>query len=401
MLIGVVGKPNTGKSTFFSATTLIPVPIDSRPFTTIKSNRGIAYVRSQCVCKELAVEDQPKNSLCIDGVRLIPVELIDCAGLVPDAWQGRGLGNYFLDEVRKADALIHVVDAAGATDAEGQLCEPGTHDPVKDVAFLEREITMWLVQILMKDWRRIGQTVETTRGDLVDALYGKLSGLAIQRTPILEALRTTGLNPDKPTEWSDEDLTHFADALRKNAKPMMIAANKMDVSTAAESFLRLQRLGYTVVPCSAEAELILRRAAQNGLIDYLPGDPNFQIQNAAKLTQGQRRALAFVRDRIFKKWGTTGVQGVLNTAFYELLNMITVYPVENVERLCDHNDRVLPDAFLVPYGTTAKQFAYLIHSDLGEGFIYAINARTRRRLGEDYVLKDRDVVKIVSAKSRR
>ncbi|MCW4039085.1 MAG: redox-regulated ATPase YchF [Candidatus Bathyarchaeota archaeon] len=401
MLIGVVGKPNTGKSTFFSATTLIPVPIDSRPFTTIKSNRGIAYVRSQCVCKELAVDDQPKNSLCINGVRLIPVELIDCAGLVPDAWQGRGLGNYFLDEVRKADALIHVVDAAGATDEEGQLSEPGTHDPVKDVAFLEREITMWLVQILTKDWRRIGQAVETTRGDLVDALYDKLSGLAIQKAPILEAIRTTGLNPDKPTEWSDEDLTRFADELRQNSKPMMIAANKMDVSTVEENILHLQKLGYTVVPCSAEAELILRRAAQNGLIDYLPGDPNFQIKNEVKLTQGQRRALAFVRDRIFKKWGTTGVQGVLNTAFYELLKMITVYPVENVEKLCDHNDRVLPDAFLVPHGTTAKQFAYLIHSDLGEGFIYAINARTRRRLGEDYVLKDRDVVKIVSAKSRR
>jgi ribosome-binding ATPase YchF (GTP1/OBG family) len=396
-----VGKPNTGKSTFFSATTLIPVPIDSRPFTTIKSNRGIAYVRSQCVCKELAVDDQPKNSLCIDGVRLIPVELIDCAGLVPDAWQGKGLGNYFLDEVRKADALIHVVDAAGATDEEGQLCEPGTHDPVTDVAFLEREITMWLVQILRKDWRRIGQAVEITRGDLVDVLYDKLSGLAIQKVPILEAIRTTGLNPDKPTEWSDEALTDFADALRKNAKPMMIAANKMDVSTAEENVLRLQKLGYTVVPCSAEAELILRRAAQNGLIDYLPGDPNFQLKNAAQLTQGQKRALAFVRDRIVTKWGTTGVQGVLNTAFYELLKMITVYPVENVERLCDHNDRVLPDAFLIPHGTTAKQFAYLIHSDLGEGFIYAINARTRRRLGEDYVLKDRDVVKIVSAKSRR
>jgi ribosome-binding ATPase YchF (GTP1/OBG family) len=357
VLIGVVGKPNTGKSTFFSATTLIPVPIDSRPFTTIKSNRGIAYVRSQCVCKELAVDDQPKNSLCINGVRLIPVELIDCAGLVPDAWQGRGLGNYFLDEVRKADALIHVVDAAGATDEEGQLCEPGTHDPVKDVAFLEREITMWLVQILTKDWRRIGQAVETTRGDLVDALYDKLSGLAIQKAPILEAIRTTGLNPDKPTEWSDEDLTRFADELRQNSKPMMIAANKMDVSTVEENVLRLQRLGYTVVPCSAEAELILRRAAQNGLIDYLPGDPNFQIKNEVKLTQGQRRALAFVRDRIFKKWGTTGVQGVLNTAFYELLKMITVYPVENVEKLCDHNDRVLPDAFLVPHGTTAKQFS--------------------------------------------
>jgi ribosome-binding ATPase YchF (GTP1/OBG family) len=289
MLIGVVGKPNTGKSTFFSATTLIPVPIDSRPFTTIKSNRGIAYVRSQCVCKELDVEDQPKNSLCIDGVRLIPVEIIDCAGLVPDAWQGKGLGNYFLDEVRKADALIHVVDAAGATDEEGQLCEPGTQDPVKDVAFLEREITMWLVQILSKDWRRIGQAVETTRGDLVDALYDKLSGLAIQKVSIIEAIRTTGLNHEKPTEWSDEDLTNFSDVLRKKSKPMMIAANKTDVSTAEENVLRLRRLGYTVVPCSAEAELILRRAAQSGLIDYKSREESLSLWGTGSLRSGVPR----------------------------------------------------------------------------------------------------------------
>ncbi len=400
MLIGVVGKPNTGKSTFFSATTLIPVPIENRPFTTITSNRGIAYVRSKCVCKEFRVDDQPKNSLCIDGIRLIPVELIDCAGLVPDAWQGRGLGNYFLDEIRKADALIHVVDAAGATDAEGGLCTPGTRDPLKDVAFLDREITMWLVQILRKDWRRMSQTLETTRGDLTEALYAKLSGLAVKKAAILEALKATGLNPDKPLEWSDKDFTRFADELRQQAKPMMIAANKLDLPHAEENIRRLRTLRYPVVPCSAEAELILRRAAQSGLINYRPGDPAFTIQADAGLSTDQRRALVFVRERVVKSWGSTGVQDVMDTAFFTLLKMITVYPVENVEKLCDHNGQVLPDAFLVPSGTTAKQFAYLIHSDLGDAFIYAVDARTKKRLSETYVLQDRDVIKIVSAKSR-
>jgi len=400
VLIGVVGKPNTGKSTFFSATTLIPVPIENRPFTTITSNRGIAYVRSTCVCKELQVDDQPKNSLCIDGFRLIPVELIDCAGLVPDAWQGRGLGNYFLDEIRKADALIHVVDAAGATDEEGGLCSPGTRDPLKDVAFLDREITMWLAQILRKDWRRMSQTLETTRGDLTEALYAKLSGLAISKASILEALKTTGLNPDKPLEWGDEDFTRFADELRQKAKPMMIAANKLDLPHAEENIRRLRTLRYPVVPCSAEAELILRRAAQSGLIDYRPGDATFKIKADAGLSNEQRKALAFVMERVVKQWGSTGVQDVMDTAFFTLLNMITVYPVENVEKLSDHDGRVLPDAFLVPSGTTAKQFAYLIHSDLGDAFIYAVDARTKKRLSETYVLQDRDVIKIVSAKSR-
>lgn len=401
MLIGIVGKPNTGKSTFFSATTLIPVPIENRPFTTITSNRGIAYVRSKCVCKEFHVEDQPNNSLCIDGIRLIPVELIDCAGLVPDAWQGRGLGNYFLDEIRKADVLIHVVDAAGATDEEGRLCTPGTRDPRKDVDFLDREITMWLAQILKTDWRRMSQTLETTRGDLTEVLYTKLSGLAITKASILESLKTTGLNIDKPLEWRDEDFTRFADELRKQAKPMMIAANKIDLTNAEENITRLRKLAYPVVPCSAEAELILRRAAQSGLIDYRPGDSTFTITTEEGLSNEQRKALDFVMERIVTKWGSTGVQDVMNTAFFTLLKMITVYPVENVEKLCDHNGQVLPDAFLVPYGTTAKQFAYLIHSDLGEGFIYAVDARTKKRLSETYVLQDRDVIKIVSAKSRK
>ena len=401
MLIGIVGKPNTGKSTFFSATTLIPVPIENRPFTTIASNRGIAYVRSKCVCKEFHVEDQPNNSLCIDGIRLIPVELIDCAGLVPDAWQGRGLGNYFLDEIRKADVLIHVVDAAGATDEEGRLCTPGTRDPREDVDFLEREITMWLAQILKKDWRRMSQTLETTRGDLTEALYSKLSGLAIKKTSILEALKTTGLNLDKPLEWRANDFLRFAGELRKQAKPMMIAANKIDLTHAEDNIIHLRKLEYPVVPCSAEAELILRRAAQRGLIDYRPGDPTFTIKTEEGLSNEQRRALDFVMERVVKQWGSTGVQDVMNTAFFTILKMITVYPVENVEKLCDHNGQVLPDAFLVPYGTTAKQFAYLIHSDLGDGFIYAVDARTKKRLSENYVLQDRDVIKIVSAKGRK
>ena len=112
-IVGVVGKPNVGKSTFFSAATLAHVAIANYPFTTIKPNRGMGYVRTPCVCQEFNVTDTPGNSTCINRIRLVPVELVDCAGLVPGAWQGRGLGNQFLDEIRQADALIHIVDAVG------------------------------------------------------------------------------------------------------------------------------------------------------------------------------------------------------------------------------------------------------------------------------------------------
>jgi len=400
-MVGIVGKPNTGKSTFFSATTLVPVEIASYPFTTIKPNRGIGYVRAPCVCREFDVKDNPVNSLCLDGIRLIPVELIDCAGLVPGAWQGRGLGNQFLDEIRKADALIHIVDAAGATDSEGKIVKPGSHDPLEDVRFLEVEMLMWLSQMLKRDWPKLARTAESGTKDLMSLLEERLSGLAIKRTHVIEALRKTGLSPEKPTAWSDDDLILFVGELRKVSKPMLIAANKIDLPFAEENMERLKDLGNMVIPCCAEAELALRRAAEKELIDYKPGDCNFKVLKPEGLTGAQRRALEVIREKILLKFGSTGVQEAINVAFFRLLNMIVVYPVEDVERLSDHEGRVLPDAYLVPYGTTARELAYMIHTELGEAFIYAVEAREKRRVGENYLLKDRDVISIVSAKRRR
>lgn len=400
LIVGIVGKPNTGKSTFFSAATLAPAEIASYPFTTIKPNRGIGYIRTPCVCTEFGVKDDPSNSLCLDGIRLVPVELIDCAGLVPGAWEGRGLGNQFLDEIRKADALIHIVDAAGATDSEGRVCEPSSHDPREDVKFLETEITMWFVQILKKDWAKLARTAEAGTTDLVSLLETQLSGLAIKRDQIIEALRKTRLKAEKPTEWSNDELIEFLDALRSISKPMLIAANKMDLSTAEENAEKLKGSGYTVIPCCAEAELALRRAAEKRLIGYKPGDCNFTIQKPEKLTETQNNALKVVQEKVLRKFGSTGVQEAINTAFFKLLNMIVVYPVEDVEHLSDHTGRVLPDAYIVPYGTTARELAYIVHTELGESFIYAIEVHGKKRVGENYVLKDRDVISIVSAKKR-
>lgn len=399
-MVGIVGKPNTGKSTFFSAATLIPVPIANYPFTTIKPNRGIGYVRAYCVCKEFKVKDNPVNSACIDGIRLIPVELIDCAGLVPGAWQGRGLGNQFLDEIRKADALIHIVDVAGATDAEGRICKPGTRDPMDDVKFLENEITMWFAQIIKKDWGKFTRLVETMRENLAVILEERLSGLAVKRDHIIEAAKQTGLNLEKPAAWSNGELINFAHDLWKSSKPMLIAANKIDLPYAEENLERLKASNYLVVPCCAEAELALRRAAEKKLIDYKPGDCNFNILKPKEITADQQRALEVIKEKILAKWGGSGVQESINFAFFKSLGMITVYPVEDVEKLTDHEGRVLPDAYLVPYGTTARQLAYMIHTELGKSFIYALEARTKKQLGEDYILKDQDVISIIAAKKR-
>jgi ribosome-binding ATPase YchF (GTP1/OBG family) len=399
-LLGVIGKPNTGKSTFFSAATLVAAEIANYPFTTIKPNRGVGYVRTPCVHGEFKVQDNPRNSLCLEGTRLVPVELIDIAGIVPGAWEGRGLGNQFLDEIRRADALIHIVDASGGTDCEGKSCKPGEHDPLEDVKFLEREITMWMVNILKKDWSRIARTAEADKKGIAHHLEDRLTGLSIKRQCVNEAVRRANLNLDKPASWTDEDFYNFVHNLRRISKPLLIVANKIDLPTAKENVERMKKLDCIVIPASAEAELVLRRAAEKQLIDYKPGDKDFKITHPEKLSAGQVKALEQVKEKILKPNGSTGVQEAINTVYFKLLDMITVYPVEDLEHLSDHNGRVLPDTYLIPKGTTAHLFAYVIHTELGENFLYAIDARDKRRIGEDAILKDRDVISIVSAKKR-
>jgi ribosome-binding ATPase YchF (GTP1/OBG family) len=399
-LLGVVGKPNVGKSTFFSAATLATAEIANYPFTTIKPNRGVGYVRTSCVHPDFQVQDNPNNSLCLDGVRLVPVELIDVAGLVPGASEGKGLGNQFLDDLRRADALIHIVDASGGTDCEGKSCKPGEHDPLEDVQFLEKEITMWIANIIKKDWLKIARTAETEKKGILAPLEERLTGLGIKRSAIFDAIRKSELNGDKPAGWSDEDFMRFVDNLRRISKPMLIVANKMDLPTAQANVERLRKLNYTVIPASAEAELALRRAAEKKLIEYRPGDADFKISQPEKLAPPQIKALESIREKVLQKNGSTGVQEAINYAYFKLLNMITVYPVEDVEHLSNHNGQVLPDVYLIPQGTTAHQFAYIIHTELGDSFLYAINAKDKRRIGEDTILKDRDVISIVSTQKR-
>lgn len=400
-LVGLVGKANVGKSTFFAAATMKPVEIAAFPFTTIKANRGVAYLRAPCVCREFGVEDNPVNSACVDGVRLIPVDLIDCPGLIRGAHKGKGLGNRFLDEVRRADALIVVCDAAGATDENGQPVPPGSHDPVDDVRMFESEFDLWLLSLVRKDWDRISRTAQAAREEIGRHLEEKLTGLGMNRGHIAAAVERTGLDAYQARSWSGDDLTQFVSELRKVSKPLIVAANKADREYAEENVECLREVGYRVVPTCAEAELALRRAAAAGLIRYTPGDGGFEVLDPSALSEGQSKGLKAIRELVFKRWGTTGVQEIINASFFQLLDSILVYPVEDAEKLTDHAGRVLPDCYLVPKGTTARQFAGLIHTELGESFIFAIDARTKRRLGEDYILKNNDVIQFVAAKARR
>lgn len=397
-LVGIVGKANTGKSTLFSALTLAPAEIGNYPFTTTKPNRGVTYLTIPCVCKELGVQDSPKNSICADGLRMVPIEVIDCPGIIRGAHKGRGLGLQFLDDIRQADALIVVCDASGGTDGDGNPVEAGTHDPVLDVGMVEQEVALWIREILRKDWSRIIRGSEAKQADLVREVAEKLSGLGVELDHVSVAISSSGLDKKMPGIWSEDDLVGFCSKVRELSKPIVVAANKIDVEGSARNFEKLKGAGYDVEACSAEAERTLRLASSKGLIKYALGSRDFKVLDEGRLSKTQLDALSKIEDRILMKWGSTGVQKLVNRAYLEILRYLPVFPVEDHEKLTDHDGNVLPDVYLVPEGTTMRELAYNIHSDLGENFLYAVDARTKMRLGENQKVATRQVIKIVSVK---
>ena len=287
MQIGIVGKPNVGKSTFFGAATMAPVEIANYPFTTIEPNKGVAYVRTPCPCRELGVKCTPHNSICVDGTRMVPVELLDVAGLVPDAWQGKGLGNKFLDDLRQADALINVVDASGSTDIEGNPVDTGTHDPTEDILFLRTEIECWMREIIKNGFAKIARQAKMQGSKPEAILAERLQGLKVTEAQIKEALREVPL-PDDPTKWDDDLLLRLCGAIRERSKPMIAAMNKADLASK-ENLAKIEKINPICVPTMAETELALKKAAAGGLVDYTPGDASFKIKDGAKVSDGQRK----------------------------------------------------------------------------------------------------------------
>jgi len=398
LIIGLLGKANVGKSTFFNSATDLSVQMANFPFTTIDPNVGIAFVRINCVCKELGVLDNPSNSRCIDGVRFIPIKLVDIAGLVPGAHSGKGLGNKFLDDARQSDVIIHVVDIAGSTDEEGRPVSLGDGDPLTDIEFVENEFDLWIHSLILKDWNKVVKESENLKQKIEYTISKRLSGLAISEKIIGKAINDSNLNK-KPLEWSNDDLLLLCKQIRQVSKPIIIAANKADLPSAEKNISKLKSLNRIFFPCVSEAELLLKRALQKNIIYYLPGDSSFEIKNEKNLSDKQKDALITV-SKVLKKFGSTGVQNILNHACFKILDKIVVYPVEDELKFTDKKGNVLPDARIVSKNITAKELANIIHKELGKGFLYAIDARSKQRISAEHILKNNDIIKIVSTTSR-
>lgn len=398
MLIGIVGRTNTGKSTFFKAATLAEVEIANRPFVTLKANHGIGFVKVECAEKGFNVKCQPKAGYCKNNCRFVPVELLDVPGLIKDAHKGAGLGLSFLDELRQADAFIEIIDISGSTNEKGENVDAGSYDPAEDIRVLETEIDMWFYSILKKPWERFTKQLKQEGKDIEKEIIKQFSGLRITEAMVKETLREVNLSKEGHL-WSDEDLKKFATTLRKKSKPMIIAANKIDLPRAEGNYKRLkEEFGhYIIVPCSAESELALKEAAKHNLIEYASGEKDFKLLEEGRLNEKQKAALRFVKENILMRYGSTGVQDVLNKAVFELLKYIAVYPVAN-SKLTDSENRVLPDCFLVPEKTTALDFAFKVHTDIGKSFIRAIDLRTKQVVGKEHLLKNLDVLEIVTSK---
>lgn len=385
MLVGLVGKPSSGKSTFFSAATMASVPISPVPFTTIEPNIGTAYVRVEDIGKEFGVVSNPREGYIAGGIRFVPFELMDVAGLIPGASEGKGLGNQFLNDLGRADLLIHIVDISGSTNELGEYIGSG-HDPQEDIIFLEDEINKWYGNVIERNLDKMIRSVKAGKKE-EEAVAEALSSFRIDKYLAKETVeRFGGLN-----SWK-ERVNEVGTFLRQRTKPIIIAANKIDLEEGGNNFEKIKGR-YFAVPCSAEAELVLRKASKAGLIHYIPGENKFEVVGA--LNPQQEKALEYVNERVLKRFGSTGVQDTLDKAVFEFLKYIAVFPAGS--KLEDSKGRILPDCFLMPPGSTLVDFANKIHSDFAKNLLFGVDARTKQRLAKDYKLRHRDAIEIVSA----
>ena len=423
MKAGIVGLPNVGKSTLFNCLSNAKAQSANFPFCTIEPNVGVAFIeaRKPCPCKDIRQrlesegrlqpisEDderqgsicQPRTGSCVGFRRLVPCFLVDVAGLVPGASEGKGRGNAFLADLANSDALIQVVDAAGSTDIEGNPIGAGqTKEDAQlridqEIEFLANELDAWISGLLKDGWQRGVRRVQAEgEKGLVSFIHERLTGLGATLNTVANAydeFKNEVGDCGQPWNWQDEIIAKLAVRIRIGLFPIHIAANKCDI--APEGVLQNITANGAIIPCMADVELALRRAQSAGLINYISGQETFEILEQENLNEAQLKALSHMQELLTINGGT-GVSTIIDKVLFDELDHIVVYPVQDELHWTDGDGKVLPDAFVVANAIQAKPLAYKVHSDLGDGFIKGVDGRTRRVVGADHELSDGDVLKI-------
>lgn len=391
--IGLVGKPSVGKSSFFNAATMNDVPEGAYPFTTIDPSVGEAYVRVDCAAPEFDETCTPATGFCEHGTRFVPVKLVDVAGLIPGAHEGKGLGNQFLTDLNEADVLVHIVDFSGTTDAEGEPTDG--HDPREDIDFLEHELDMWYLDILERGIERYVGAYNVEETDIEVELAEQMTAFRTNEDEIQRLIRRVDCGFD-PTEWDADQRAELARAIRRATKPILIAANKMDTPEAQTNYETIaadpEYDHLEIVPVSAHAEKALKNAHESGVVEYTPGAAAFDVvgEPSDEQATGLDRIATFAAE-----YDGTGVQRALETALFDVLGLVAVFP-GSAGGLGTDDGTVLPDCFLLASGSTTADFAHHIHSDLGDGLLYGVDCRSNRQIGGDHELDHRDVIELVT-----
>ncbi|RUS18112.1 P-loop containing nucleoside triphosphate hydrolase protein [Endogone sp. FLAS-F59071] len=272
VLIACVGKPSAGKSSFLNAVSDATAKVGNYPFTTIKPNHGVSYIPVSCPCKKHSKEKQcqPRYGRCNNGTRYVPIQMLDVAGLVPGASEGQGLGNQFLDDLRTANALIHVVDVSGTTDASGK--EAQGYDPINDIDWLRWEIYSWVYNNLKKKWGGIVRRHIAIKATTIDTLQQQLSGYGT--TSLLIARFMDKLGVKEPLEsWDDEMLNKVVNGFLDERFPTIVAMNKIDLPDSDKNITKIMRKydQSKLVPTSALSENFLRKMHKQRYINYVEG----------------------------------------------------------------------------------------------------------------------------------
>ena len=415
-MLAFVGKPSAGKSSFLNSVTNSKAKVGAYPFTTIDPNHGTAVFPTPCPCGDEGWEGglcTPRSGVCTHGThpphtRYIPIPVLDVAGLVPGAAEGEGLGNKFLDDLRQAKILVHVVDVSGTTDERGK--EARGYDPQADVAWLIDELVSWVAGNLEAKWGNTAKRHARTRGRIVDTLQAQLSGYGTK--PALTARLVAALGFHDSVDLAamePEDIRNIAATFVDLRFPIIYALNKIDHPDADLNILNVvQACGEDrAVLCSAKAEIALKKWAAKGYITYTPGSDT--VEKSPSFPEKYAASLESIEDLVLYRHGGTGVHDVIQMAVSQL-GLFPVYPIASFSsaRAIDAPSTstassssssstpggCFPDVVMVAPGTTARSLAIKhIHALFGPEDppeLIAIEKSNGMVLGGGHVLTPED-----------